>query len=58
MPIVNLLNLDKDETVRAIVSVDKYDQGTFLFYVTRLGVVKRTNLEEFSRINQNGKNRH
>jgi len=55
MPIVNLLNLDKDETVRAIVSVDKYDQGTFLFYVTRLGVVKRTNLEEFSRINQNGK---
>ncbi|MGE4341645.1 MAG: DNA gyrase subunit A [Bacilli bacterium] len=55
MPIVNLLNLDKEETVRAILSVDHYDAGTFLFYVTRLGVVKRTSLEEFSRINQNGK---
>lgn len=55
MPIVNLLNLDKEETVRSILAVDKYDEGTYLFYVTRLGVVKRTSLEEFSRINQNGK---
>ncbi len=55
MPIVNLLSLDKEETVKAILSVDQYSEGTYLFYVTRLGVVKRTSLEEFARINQNGK---
>ncbi len=55
MPIVNLLSLDKEENVRAIVSVDDYETDKYLFYVTRLGVVKRTQLKEFSRINQNGK---
>lgn len=55
MPIINLLNLDKDEHVRAIVSVDDYEQDKYLFYVTRKGLVKRTELKEFERINQNGK---
>jgi DNA gyrase subunit A len=55
MPIVNLLSLEKNEDIRAIVSVDVYDETKFLFYVTKLGVVKRTSLDEFARINQNGK---
>lgn len=55
MPIVNLLSLDKEENVRSIVSVDDYESDKYLFYVTRQGVVKRTELKEFARINQNGK---
>ena len=34
-PIVNLLNLDKDEQVRSILSIDEYDENHFLFYVTK-----------------------
>lgn len=55
MPIVNLLSLEKNEDIRAIVGVDDYDENKFLLYVTRKGVVKRTSLDEFARINQNGK---
>ncbi len=55
LPVINLLGFDKDESVRAMVSIDEYDADHFLFYVTRNGVAKRTTLTEFSRINQSGK---
>lgn len=55
LPVINLLGFDKEESVRAMVSVDEYSENTFLFYVTRNGVSKRTTLSEFSRINQSGK---
>ena len=55
LPIINLLGFDKEESVRAIVSVAEYDSEHFLLYVTKKGVTKRTSLNEFSRINQSGK---
>ena len=55
MPIVNLLNLDKDEKVRSILSIDEYDDKNYLFYVTKLGTVKRTRLDQFELIRQTGK---
>ena len=55
IPVVNLLNLEKSETIRSIISVDAYDDGHFLFFTTLKGVVKRTAIKEFSLIRQNGK---
>jgi DNA gyrase subunit A len=55
IPVVNLLNLEKTETVRSIISVDAYDDGHFLFFTTLKGVVKRTPIKEFELIRQNGK---
>lgn len=55
LPVINLLGFEKDESVRAMVSINEYDADHFLFYVTRNGVAKRTTLSEFSRINQSGK---
>ncbi|MFA5485966.1 MAG: DNA gyrase subunit A [Bacilli bacterium] len=55
LPVINLLGFEKDESVRAMVSIDEYDADRYLFYVTRNGVAKRTTLTEFSRINQSGK---
>lgn len=55
LPIINLLGFDKEESVRAIVSVAEYDSEHFLLYVTKKGVTKRTSLNEFARINQSGK---
>ena len=55
LPVVNLLNLDKDESVKSIISVDEYKDGNYLFFTTEQGVVKRTAIKEFESIRQNGK---
>ena len=55
IPVLNLLNLDKEEKVVALISADEYENH-YLFFATEQGVVKRTDLSEFKRINCNGKN--
>ena len=55
LPIINLLKLEKEETIKSIISVKEYLEGNHLFFVTEKGVVKRTDIEEFSSIRQNGK---
>lgn len=52
--ISSILNLEKDESVVSIISSDEYE-NKFLFFATKKGVVKRVKLEEFIRINSNGK---
>ncbi len=54
IPVLNLLNLEEHETINSIISVDEY-KNRYLFFATVKGVVKRTSLEEFERINVNGK---
>jgi DNA gyrase, A subunit len=54
IPVVNLLNLDKEERVRAIISENDEDMK-YLFFVTKNGLVKRVANEEFSSIRQTGK---
>lgn len=55
-PIQNLiLNLEKDERIMSIISLDDYHREHFLFFITTKGVVKRTLLSEFESIRQNGK---
>lgn len=55
LPIVNLLNLEKDEKVMSVLAVDEYLDGHYLFFVTKDGIVKRTDIKEFASIRQNGK---
>jgi len=55
LPIVNLLNLDKDEKVRTVLPVDEYLDNHYLLFVTVKGLIKRTAITEFSSIRQNGK---
>ncbi len=55
MPAINLLNLEQDEKVVAIVPCDDYSENDFLFFATVNGVVKRTSLKEFASIHSNGK---
>lgn len=55
LPVVNLLNLDKDEKVKAIINIDVYEENSFLFFITTDGIVKRTSVTEFASIRQNGK---
>jgi len=55
LPIVNLINLDKEEKVRALVALKAENTGAYLFFATKSGVVKRVHASEFDSIRQSGK---
>ena len=63
LPVINLLNLEQGENVKAIVAPGELpvigENGekpeAYLFFITKKGVVKRTASEEFESIRQNGK---
>ncbi len=48
-PIVNLLKLEEDERVNAILPVKEFDDQHYIFMATAFGTVKKTPLSEFSR---------
>lgn len=59
LPVVNLLNLDKEEIVRSMISINKNEiddeKDYYLVFVTSNGLIKRVNLKEFQSIRQTGK---
>ena len=54
--IVNLLQLDKEEKITAIIQVKGFDPERYLFMATRKGIVKKTSLSEFANLRKNGLN--
>lgn len=54
-PVVNLLPLEKDEAITAILPVNSYDDTHFIFMATALGTVKKVPLTEFERQRSSGK---
>lgn len=54
MAIVNLLPLETDEKISAMIPVREFNNGDYLTFVTRGGLVKRTDIMDYSRIRQNG----
>ena len=59
IPVVNLLNLDKNEKVKAIINYSKDEMengdGEYLIFATKKGLVKRVDIREFDSIRQSGK---
>jgi DNA gyrase subunit A len=45
--LVNLLPLENDERVQAIIDTRTYEDGVFLFFVTKNGKVKKTKMSEY-----------
>lgn len=45
--IVNLLNLEKDERVSAVIPIREFDDKKYLIMVTRNGIIKKTPLIEY-----------
>jgi DNA gyrase subunit A len=52
--VVNLINLVADEKIQSIIPTTDFSEDKGLVFFTRKGVVKRTNLSEFSNIRSNG----
>ena len=53
-PIVNVLPLEKDEKISAILPIREFSEDRFVFMATANGTVKKTSLEQFSRPRANG----
>ncbi|WP_042352996.1 DNA gyrase subunit A [Bacillus massiliigorillae] len=54
LPIINLLEVDKGEWINAIIPVSEFKEDNFLFFTTKLGISKRSPLDSFANIRNNG----
>ena len=54
-PFVNLLPLEQDEKINAMLPVREYSEDKYIFMATSSGTVKKTPLTEFERQRSNGK---
>ena len=54
LPIINLLGIEKDEWVNAIIPVAEFEDDWFLFFTTKQGISKRSPLSSFAHIRNNG----
>ncbi len=52
--VVNLINLEADEKIRAIIPTTDFSETKGLVFFTKKGIVKRTNLSEYSNIRTTG----
>ena len=56
LPIINLLQLDKDENISSIVEIPRNKENVkYLMFATKNGIVKRTDISEFDSIRNSGK---
>ena len=55
LPIVNLLQIEKDEKITSLIGVSKEESNKYLLFATKRGIVKKTALNEFDNIRTNGK---
>ena len=55
LPVVNLLQIEKDEMVNSIIKISPEEEVSNLLFVTKSGLVKRTAVAEFDSIRSGGK---
>ncbi|RXZ83878.1 DNA gyrase subunit A [Paenibacillaceae bacterium] len=53
-PIINLIQIEQGETVNAVIPVPEFDADHYLFFATRQGIVKKTQLDDYSNIRKVG----
>ncbi|MDY2789522.1 MAG: DNA gyrase subunit A, partial [Lachnospiraceae bacterium] len=52
--IVNLLQLQPDEHITAMIPIREYKEGRYLFMATKQGIVKKTEIKDFENIRKSG----
>ncbi len=52
--IVNILPLEAGEKISAMIPIKEFEKGSYLTFVTKYGLIKKTDLLDYSRIRQNG----
>ncbi|MBQ4123846.1 DNA gyrase subunit A [bacterium] len=54
LPIINVLPLEQDEHITAVVPVSNFDPNSNLIMLTKKGYIKRIGLDNFANIRKNG----
>ena len=54
LPIVNLLQFEKGEKIQTIINIPEDADDKYLFFITKMGTVKRTHVSEFANIRNSG----
>lgn len=54
IPLINLLGIESQEQVNAVINVSEFTENSHLFFTTKHGVVKRTDISQFAKIRQSG----
>ena len=52
--IVNILPLESDEKIAAMIKTDSFDEGRYIVMVTKNGKIKRTPLSSYKNVRKNG----
>ena len=55
IPIINLLQIEKNEKINSVVKINKNEEFKYLLFATKQGIVKRTLISEFENIRNSGK---
>ncbi|APF16757.1 DNA gyrase subunit A [Caldithrix abyssi] len=53
-PIINLIDIESGEKIKAVLPVKEFDDEHFILMATRKGLIKKTNLSAFSRPRKSG----
>lgn len=56
MNIVNILPLEAEENIQAVMSIKTFDKDNYLLMGTKSGIVKKTSLDKYENIRKNGLN--
>ncbi|GGA45772.1 DNA gyrase subunit A [Psychrobacillus lasiicapitis] len=54
LPLINLLGVDKDEQVTAMIPMASFEEDSYFIFTTKHGVTKRTPVSGFAHIRANG----
>ena len=54
MAIVNLLQLQPEEKITAMIPIKEYEEGQYLMMATKKGLVKKTNITDYSNVRKTG----
>ena len=55
LPIINLLQIEKDEVINTIIKMSPNEENKYLIFGTKKGFIKRTAISEFESIRNSGK---
>ena len=55
LPIINLLQIEKDETINSLIEMKKNDEYKYLVFGSKKGFIKKTLISEFENIRNSGK---
>ncbi|WP_088104615.1 DNA gyrase subunit A [Halalkalibacter urbisdiaboli] len=54
IPIINLLQIEPGEYISTVIPIEEFDDNSYLFFLTKQGIAKRTQLSSFANIRRGG----